>query len=1016
MSLTDDINSYSRSIYQNRSARYVSSAEQDVHDIVLQRTANEPIHEDRLRSGVDMPTIDTAVIQPTSHIAAFHLMSRMYSNYAREVESGPIKGTFFIEAPSGSGKTDFIRRHPGIARDMDEIPAIKAIFRERRDALGPGVKFWHDPEMNNMVNDRIVAALWAEDYGIVLGNIHLERLPKGEDRICYVILDREILVENAAQKDPLSGQDVEAAPVRAGWDGVNKYARRTRGKIFFQKENEISDATFGRACVYASMRLRDSLGMQYYYVRYGLSSVKAHDVKTGLAASSSHLWSNMYSIDNSALINAQNNLITSFSWLGRAVRERLMQWCNNHGQRYVGFGDEVESVDSALKQGCSSVHYGDKQVAPMTAFDFEPSDVWVADRPSDGQRKLQTSLVPLMKRYPDKEILYIGGSPGLNLISEQRRVTIVDPRKPSPRLRSLKKWIKGYYDPKDYDFRDLIVINDTSLDRDEMSDEEWLSELHTRYERGREMEDKCLRDGAFLFVDKFMIPSDMDMVRVAKHAELQLQAWNASGSHEIRYVVGTFGEFEYMSGKDIRSRVQGYNVAREADPEIEKQQARRLLEQAIIPTDFLHVTPDRADLNVSIWAFTNVRNGFLPYDKQLQDWVTEGQVIFNFPNVNIVSRWDPGYLGIYWWMDIPIRVNTRRSFITIQRKGACWVRSKEPYRVTVMRRGLLRLPFARLMMDGTIIHDNSSMDWLFDEDGPVTLEIPSGRRLVGPFMMQIKGDEVFYDYCYDPNALSRVLPGRTADMNTFMTALTFTDNFEIIAGVTQDYDGSHPISALWNFYIPPGTIALSKRQTWISSQTHKNRILSVMFRRWKSLDDAALTIARRAAFRVCTTKDWAPGDVMYGVSDAVPVIDHRITGTLMFEGRRRIVAVSGHLINMLMYAGFGHVDLNAYMDTIEMNMLDSQRMSSHTRTLLRSGAMAETNWLVGSRLWHSFFDYYIAVVAYLVLAASSGWKIHAVGVHIVLKRLLDILEKSRRKGGRSFLNDGWQATEWLKSR
>jgi len=189
-------------------------------------------------------------------------------------------------------------------------------------------------------------------------------------------------------------------------------------------------------------------------------------------------------------------------------------------------------------------------------------------------------------------------------------------------------------------------------------------------------------------------------------------------------------------------------------------------------------------------------------------------------------------------------------------------------------------------------------------------------------------------------------------------------------------------------------------QTWWNSQTHEVRKVSIPIRRILAVDSHSLHAFRRLALKR-----------LY--PDCVTIEDDRVNGYIMVDGKKQWVAVSGHLMNMLLYSEYGLIDFSRYLDTIEENVKAYSiqgRMDTTLKLLYSKELLAEDNTQDKiRRLWHSYYDFYVAVCAYMMLCQSLRMHFNPRATRYVLRRLNVIKLKYPK-----FIHMGWQAVEFSK--
>jgi hypothetical protein len=130
----------------------------------------------------------------------------------------------------------------------------------------------------------------------------------------------------------------------------------------------------------------------------------------------------------------------------------------------------------------------------------------------------------------------------------------------------------------------------------------------------------------------------------------------------------------------------------------------------------------------------------------------------------------------------------------------------------------------------------------------------------------------------------------------------------------------------------------SATQTWLETQSHLVKFFTANIRKFSGWDKSTLYKLRR--------------DIIV-LKGGVAIDDPRVNGRLVLEGQWRYLALSGHLINLLLASIVLPVDFDRYFDTIDSNL----------RGKPIEGLTAEK----GEGVWHNFYEFDIAVDVYDVM-------------------------------------------------
>jgi hypothetical protein len=110
------------------------------------------------------------------------------------------------------------------------------------------------------------------------------------------------------------------------------------------------------------------------------------------------------------------------------------------------------------------------------------------------------------------------------------------------------------------------------------------------------------------------------------------------------------------------------------------------------------------------------------------------------------------------------------------------------------------------------------------------------------------------------------------------------------------------------------------------------------------------------------------------------------------EERKMNIAVSGHLVNLLLKAHFEVVDFRRYMEVIEDNIKNALKLvtTAQQRLVLRIPGESGSD---DGMLWHNYIEWKLAIYVYLFLASRMFGKIHKWILIRNISLSLDILAK-----------------------
>jgi hypothetical protein len=234
----------------------------------------------------------------------------------------------------------------------------------------------------------------------------------------------------------------------------------------------------------------------------------------------------------------------------------------------------------------------------------------------------------------------------------------------------------------------------------------------------------------------------------------------------------------------------------------------------------------------------------------------------------------------------------------------------------------------------------------------------------------------------------------------FATALHFRPSGEMATGL-DGMIGINPAALVLRtcgigITDPPLDVTV---ESWINSQTHVNRLVSTVLRPVYKVDALLLWRLRSTA-----------------AVNMFPGIRHdgRISASIYADGKIRPLAISGHAVNMLMASSFDIVDIRRYLDSIIYNL---ERRKGNRKLLNRynyyksQALLAEDSNALKNPLWHTYYEYVVALAAVEKLADAFG----TIADPIALAEANAMIEELRREP--VFYSDSSQVLqEGLQSR
>lgn len=188
-------------------------------------------------------------------------------------------------------------------------------------------------------------------------------------------------------------------------------------------------------------------------------------------------------------------------------------------------------------------------------------------------------------------------------------------------------------------------------------------------------------------------------------------------------------------------------------------------------------------------------------------------------------------------------------------------------------------------------------------------------------------------------------------------------------------------------------------QTWSNSQTHWARYVSVFLRQNLNLQEDMIYELR---FLVVKLLD--PG------ASRVKDPHKRITAKL---SSGKYIAVSGHLINLLLFSSIGVIDMKRYLRSIKINLklASGEKFDPLLIKYLDESLLSEDNLRVNIReLWHSYYEFYYGIATYIMMCRL--FKLRCNQMMIIV--CLGLLRRWKRQYPR-FSGNSNEVTQFIRS-
>jgi len=680
-------------------------------------------------------------------------------------------------------------------------------------------------------------------------------------------------------------------------------------------------------------------------------------------------------------------------------------------------GDEVESVVDGLAVRRPIVHYGDyvKQISTLDNWKMIGDDNILYDKhkkqtesdkgekkESRGQRKLKSVTHPFIIRFIPKKVLYIGAYPGWNLIDivesyPMIQWTLVDPKRiewTNHNVVFINKavdydWILTEM-PK-YDF----IINDARADRSSIN---WEGEIAKWWNINLVILERCVKENKKCILKLRWPDKGLEKLTIPESAEIILQPFAKYRSRETRLFypgVVSKGNKTYTHDEYVKI-LGGWNMARYNDPSVDGEQEHALLSYAIRRQDILGVRLRNQHI-VSLWAVSNVRN-VTSNAIDVMNKLGENQIITVWPNLIIAKNWPPGQNHLYFWRDyytFELIVGNFRVFVT-REKGETFYHSEPLDKPILSIEALKKIIFYDMIVTEGKVNRGADLKWVYVDEVRWTGMI-GNERVANTIIFDNKKGKVYKDYCPHPSE--------------FIGKFNFWMINDYVQKPTNGI-GFDPVNPLANLWVVVENVLNDDYQTIWNSQTHWAKVCTSVLREEFSLNDDTMHIFRRRALAEIFKGNMPVIRMLFAPTEYMVIMDKRVSGAYKTRSGILPIAVSGHMINLLIASSFGKVDISRYVRTLDKNRKIWNSTDGEFDNLRMMGALAENN-LEGNRLWHNWIEYFIAVRAYQLVCEEFKLNVNVRAVLWVLKWLYS----------KEVLNDkmfiksmGWQAAKFSISR
>lgn len=199
-------------------------------------------------------------------------------------------------------------------------------------------------------------------------------------------------------------------------------------------------------------------------------------------------------------------------------------------------------------------------------------------------------------------------------------------------------------------------------------------------------------------------------------------------------------------------------------------------------------------------------------------------------------------------------------------------------------------------------------------------------------------------------------------------------------------DSGIPLVRLWIAIVPKFMFDI-KFQTIIDAQTHGNKRPAQIIRNFFGTKQDYMYIYRKIAFRKYFNQ-------LFIERKAFIMRGRFYDGYIIENGKKIRIAVSGHLLNLLTMDRMKWIDWKMWMDTIENNiaMINDKELRDEYLMKFNNEEIVEIPEKYPMVTWHSYYDYKLAVVTFILYSFLMNLKINLRVLVYITRRLNKILE------------------------
>jgi hypothetical protein len=736
------------------------------------------------------------------------------------------------------------------------------------------------------------------------------------------------------------------------------------------------------------------------------------------------------------------------------------------GRLPILVGSETESVTAEIFYGTDVIHTNTQRWLPLSfKMKRNESTLYWEDgemntsppvREENGQRKLLVMDYFFIKRIrSNARILVVGAAPGDHwiyllrlfkrhefILFDQRAMTYQADIKKLNNVTVVDEYIRDRAQLNKYvhPILETYLICDIRRDRADVSVDEWENAIEDDWEI-----QLSLIHGMAGYSLKLR-PSRMSESFIMPNGTVFIEPWIAPGSLETRLMY--YGNDEGYKIDYTRTSLSSYiNMVAEAE-HIKAVIGDNGVERLLYGGTILHVNPvveplmvksyveDRNMLRthlIAMFSISNADNGPLQEEVQ-RAYGFYDYISFMYPCAEMLSEWVAGLYGI---RNLQQASNFKfyspdkdeKLTYSIYNEHGRWIPGNDVSRTVdteVIVDGVVQMYGLRISLGENGIEIGPSTQYTPEVGYTVTYTEGVGDRSFresiyvesGADLMVTDFGKTFLDKAASTVELN-INGIRTYSINEYFLGddrimQPFYKEQETFSDMTIELNDQvlGYRDAVWTIGAGPSMLwrmAVTRRdddkrmvyQTIRETQTYLVRLVPAWLRRtYGSTKRQSFKIRALVASEIFKRK-------FINFKDTVDLTDGKVTGRYVVRGMTRELNVSGHMIDLLMCALYGNVDILRYLDTIRTNVAVVEEHGTKELSMFASkGEISEEGAAV--RLWHTYEDFAMGVMTAFVLSDVLKLDLPMSLFVMTLSKLNEIRPSEKRVARK------WRAIDKLK--